>query len=213
MNLFESNNSIPDSPSFYWEHLLKEKNYSIIAGVDEAGRGPLSGPVIAAAVIITGEVEFLNELNDSKKINEKQRAIIYKKIISERNIIFGIGGASALEIDRLNILQATFLAFKRAVFSLRIQPVALLIDGNRAPYFNNIFTQTVIKGDQLSYSIAAASIIAKETRDMIMCNLSERYPEYEWNKNKGYPTKRHKELIKKFGISKHHRLSFKGVIK
>ena len=213
MNLFDFDDKRPKKPSFYWENIIRKNGYPVIAGIDEAGRGPLSGPVIAAAVIIKGNINFIEELNDSKKITEKKRHLIYEKIINCNNIIFGIGGASSKEIDKINILQATFLAFRRAVNSLYVSPDALLIDGNKAPYFGDIYVKTIVKGDQLSYSIAAASIIAKETRDRIMKDLSRKYPQYEWEQNKGYPTKRHKELIVKYGISKHHRISFKGVKK
>ena len=211
MNLFNDDPKIPDKISFFWEDLCKSNGHNIVAGIDEAGRGPLAGPVVASAVIILNPPGFLNLLNDSKKLSESKRDEIFSLLIKSKEIVYSVSAASSGEIDKINILNATFLAFKRAVKKLKLKPDAILVDGNRAPYLDGIFTRTIVKGDSLSYSIAAASIIAKVTRDKIMNNLSRFYPQYMWDINKGYPTKKHKELILEYGSSKHHRRSFKGV--
>lgn len=184
--------------------LFDQKYAGIIAGVDEAGRGPMSGPVIAAAVIITNDF-FHPEINDSKKITAAKREKLYQIIIE--NNLYAIGSASVQEIDQINILNATKLAMSRAISALNIIPDTILIDGNMK--FDDQRISSIIKGDQKSLSIAAASIIAKVTRDNIMLQLHEEFPQYEWRQNMGYGTKAHIEAIKEFGLSIHHRQSFK----
>ena len=177
------------------------------AGVDEVGRGPLAGPVVAAAVIL----DFLNipeGINDSKKISKIKRESINKEIINSSTI--SIGQASVVEIDKINILQASLLAMQRAVNGLRITPKIVLVDGNNAPLVN-IKTETIIKGDNHSLSIAAASIVAKVFRDKLMKNYSSQYPGYAWEKNSGYGTKEHLEAIKRLGVTPIHRTSFKPI--
>ena len=190
--------------------LLYEKEainngYKVICGVDEAGRGPLAGPVFAAAVILP-EGHIIEGVNDSKKLSEKKRDLLYDKIIDEC-ICYSVGTASEKEIDEINILQATFLAMKRAVDGLEIKPDLALVDGNRMPPLD-IDAQTIVKGDGKSASIAAASIIAKVSRDRYMLELAEKYPQYEFERHKGYPTKLHYEKIAEYGISDIHRKSF-----
>lgn len=176
-----------------------------IAGVDEAGRGPLAGPVVAAAVIFD-ENTFIEGVNDSKKIIEIKREQLFEEII-EKSICYGIGIVDQLEIDEINILQATLKAMKLASDQLTINPGLILIDGNKS-FISNTQTKTIVKGDSKSFSIAAASILAKVTRDRIMKKLSIRHPEFLWEKNKGYGTKQHIEAIKKNGYTKFHRKSF-----
>ena len=182
--------------------------YKIIAGVDEAGRGPLAGPVVSAAVILPENFDICG-INDSKKLSEKKRAALFPKIQSQA-IAFGIGIADHGEIDRINILQASLLSMKRAVDDLGLIPDYLLIDG-KFTIDSNIDQRPVIKGDTLSLSIAAASILAKVTRDRIMTDLDLQYPEYEFKRHKGYPTKAHKQAILTHGPCPIHRKSFKGV--
>ncbi|MBP9599531.1 MAG: ribonuclease HII [Desulfobacter sp.] len=182
--------------------------YKIIAGVDEAGRGPLAGPVVSAAVILPENFD-IRGINDSKKLSEKKRAALFPKIQSQA-IAFGIGIADHGEIDRINILQASLLSMKRAVDDLGLIPDYLLIDG-KFTIDSNIDQRPVIKGDTLSLSIAAASILAKVTRDRIMTDLDLQYPEYEFKRHKGYPTKAHKQAILTHGPCPIHRKSFKGV--
>lgn len=181
------------------------KGYAFVAGVDEAGRGPLAGDVYAACVILD-ENNLPEGLDDSKKLTQKKRETLFDEI-KEKAVCFSIGTASVSEIDEINILQATFLAMKRAVQGMKIKPSLLLIDGNREPK-TGITEITVIKGDAKSKSIAAASILAKVARDRYMLELSEKYPEYAFEKHKGYGTKLHYEKIKRFGISEIHRKSF-----
>lgn len=177
----------------------------LICGVDEAGRGPLAGPVCAAAVILPPHIE-LPGLNDSKKLTDKRRRELYP-LIKEAAIAYGIGFASHEEIDEINILQATYLAMERAIAQLGIVPELLLIDGNRAKDFG-IPTQTVIKGDSLSASIAAASVLAKVTRDDWMLEAAKEYPQYGFEIHKGYGTKAHYEALTAFDISPIHRRTF-----
>lgn len=187
------------------ENEYLEKGYSIICGIDEAGRGPLAGPVYAAAVILPIGLE-IDGLNDSKKLSEKKREVLFD-IIKEKAIDYGIGIASEKEIDEINILNATFLAMKRAVNSLKTKPSLALVDGNLKPK-TGIEEKTVIKGDAKSMSIAAASILAKVSRDRFMLEMALKYPQYEFEKHKGYGTKLHYEKIAEFGISEIHRKSF-----
>ena len=177
----------------------------LIAGVDEAGRGPLAGPVCAAAVILPASVDIPG-LNDSKKLSDKQRRALYP-VIKERALAYAIAFASESEIDEVNILQATYLAMQRAVQQLPLKPDMLLIDGNRSPDFD-ISVKTVVHGDSLSASIAAASILAKVTRDDYMLEQAEKHPEYGFEVHKGYGTKAHYAALEKHGHCQIHRLTF-----
>ena len=179
--------------------------FSCICGVDEAGRGPLAGPVCAAAVILPVGV-VIPGLDDSKKLTEKKREALYD-VIKETAVSYGIAFASENEIDEMNILNATFLAIKRAVEKLGVKPDLALIDGNQKPH-TGINEVTVIKGDGKSMSIAAASVLAKVTRDRYMLELDKKYPQYEFKKHKGYGTKLHYEKILEYGISDVHRKTF-----
>lgn len=191
--------------TYEYENELKNKGYEIVCGVDEAGRGPLAGPVFAAAVILPTGLEDIG-INDSKKLSEKKREELFG-IITEKAVSWAVASASEKEIDELNILNATFLAMKRAVDTLTVRPDIALIDGNRKPN-TGIEEVTLVKGDAKSISIAAASVLAKVSRDRYLCELDDLYPEYQFKKHKGYPTKLHYEMIKKYGISPVHRLSF-----
>lgn len=182
-----------------------ETGCNFIAGVDEAGRGPLCGPVVAAAVIFPNrDIEIPVVIRDSKKMSPAQRATAYDWIT--QNTIWAVGQCSPAEIDELNILWASMCAMERAVAMLERVPDMCLIDGNRVP--KNLTGRAVVKGDAKSLSIAAASIIAKETRDKIMHDLSEKFPMYGWNKNAGYPTAEHLQAIEKYGINEHYRKTF-----
>lgn len=187
------------------ENKCKEKGYAFICGVDEAGRGPLAGPVFAAAVILPEGLQDLG-LDDSKKLSEKKREALFD-LIKEKALAYAVASASEKEIDDLNILNATFLAMKRAVAELKIKPDLALIDGNRKPG-TGVEEVTVVKGDAKSVSIAAASILAKVSRDRYLLELDKEYPQYQFAKHKGYGTALHYEMIKKYGISPVHRLSF-----
>ena len=176
------------------------------AGCDEAGRGCLAGPVVAAAVILPKY--FRNEmLDDSKKLNEKKRLLL-REIILQEAVTYGIGIVSPAEIDKINILNASILAMHLALDKLQQKPEFILVDGNRFKPYADIPFATIIKGDGKYMSIAAASILAKTTRDKIMVDLHTDFPDYQWNKNKGYPTKTHIAGIDKVGYSVHHRKSF-----
>lgn len=187
------------------EDALAEKGIRVICGVDEAGRGPLAGPVCAAAVILPPHLE-LPGLNDSKKLTDKKRRELYP-IIKEQAIAYGIGFASEEEIDEINILQATFLAMRRAIDQLEGKAEFALIDGNRETDFG-LPVMTVIKGDSRSASIAAASVLAKVARDDVMLALAEEYPEYGFEIHKGYGTKAHYAALREHGAGKIHRKSF-----
>jgi len=205
---------LPDIRSSFSANMLAfEKQamlsgYRVIAGVDEAGRGPLAGPVVSAAVVLPDNFDVPG-INDSKKLSEKKREALFP-VIQNHAIAFGIGMADHEEIDRINILQASLLSMKRAVEDLQVTPDYLLIDG-KFTINSTIDQRSVIKGDALSLSIAAASIIAKVTRDRIMADLDLQYPEYGLKRHKGYPTKAHKEAILTHGPCPVHRKSFKGV--
>ena len=177
----------------------------VICGVDEAGRGPLAGPVCAAAVILPEHLEIPG-LTDSKKLTDKKRRELFP-IIKEQAIAYGIGLASEQEIDEINILQATFLAMQRALDKLTVKPDLALIDGNREKDFG-VSVKTVVKGDSLSMNIAAASILAKVTRDDLMVQLAEEYPQYGFEIHKGYGTKAHYAALRSHGASPIHRMSF-----
>lgn len=181
------------------------QGYQVICGVDEAGRGPLAGPVCAAAVILPKHLEIPG-LTDSKKLTDKKRRELFP-LIQEQAVSYGIGLASQEEIDEINILQATFLAMERALSQLNVRPDMVLIDGNREREFG-VPVQTVIKGDSLSANIAAASILAKVTRDNLMMELAQQYPQYGFEIHKGYGTKAHYEALRQYGASPIHRRSF-----
>ena len=186
--------------SFYKENTIE-------AGCDEAGRGCLAGPVFAAAVILPPD--FKSELlNDSKKLTEKQRYYL-RPIIEKEALAWAVGTVSNQEIDKINILNASFLAMNHAIKKLKIVPEYLLIDGNRFRPQTEIPFTCMIKGDGRFYSIAAASVLAKTYRDDFMGRIHKEFPNYDWNNNKGYPTKRHRQGIKKHGVTKYHRMTFK----
>ena len=187
------------------EDACKEEGYRLICGVDEAGRGPLAGPVCAAAVILPEHLEIPG-LNDSKKLSDKRRRELFP-IIQESALAYGIGFASPEEIDEINILQATFLAMRRAISQLHVTPDLALIDGNRETDFG-VPCRTVIKGDSLSANIAAASVLAKVSRDDLMLNAAEEYPGYGFEIHKGYGTKAHYAALEEKGPCAIHRRTF-----
>ncbi len=194
------------NPNFDFEY----ETGGIVAGVDEAGRGPLCGPVVAGAVIFVDKnIEIPVVIRDSKQMTAAQRDLAYDWITN--NTIWAVGMCSPAEIDELNILWASMRAMERAVDALALQPNFCLIDGNRVP--KNLNGRAVVKGDAKSLSIAAASIIAKVTRDRLMHDLAQKYPEYGWEKNAGYPTPEHLRAIEKYGINEHYRKSFGPVKK
>lgn len=188
-----------------YEREAQNNGYSVVCGVDEAGRGPLAGPVFAAAVILPQGLD-IEDIDDSKKLSEKKREALYDEIKSLA-VAFNVAFATEKEIDEVNILNATFLAMKRAVDGLSLRPDLVLVDGNRVPALG-LPTKTIIKGDSLSVSIAAASILAKVERDRLMKKLSEKYPDYGLERHKGYGTKMHVEAIKRYGPAEVHRKSF-----
>lgn len=188
-----------------FEKKAYSKGFKAVCGVDEAGRGPLAGPVCAAAVILP-EGLIIEGVNDSKKLTEKKREKMYD-IIIEKALAYSIAFATVEEIETLNILNATMLAMKRAIDGLQIKADYAMIDGNKIPELD-IESEFVIKGDAKSMSIASASILAKVTRDRLLCEYAEKYPEYSFEKHKGYGTKAHIEAIKKYGVTPVHRPSF-----
>lgn len=190
---------------FLYENTVKANGYHMICGIDEAGRGPLAGPVFAAAVILP-ENTVIDGINDSKKLSEKKREALYD-VITETAVSWSVGFATENEIDEINILQATFLAMKRACDGLSIKPDFALVDGNRMPRLG-VETELIIKGDALSASIAAASILAKVSRDRLMYEIDQLYPEYQFAKHKGYGTALHIELLRKYGPCPVHRKTF-----
>ncbi len=187
------------------ENSLFGQGYSNLCGVDEAGRGPLAGPVFAAAVILPQGIE-IEGLNDSKKLSDKKRELLFD-VICEKAVAYGIAQSSEAEIDDINILRASLIAMKRAVSLLDTRPGYILIDGNQL-FDYDIPMQHVVKGDSLSANIAAASILAKVSRDRFMSELAKEYPQYQFEKHKGYPTKLHYECVESFGLSPVHRRSF-----
>ncbi len=203
--------SLPQDDSFFLERNLQQQNYSLVAGCDEVGRGPLAGPVVAATVILPDSCDHTLFL-DSKKLSPKKRESLFDHL-QELPASIGIGVVSHKTIDTINILQASLLAMKRSVIQLQkssLMPDFLLVDGKfHIPM--KINQQAIIRGESRSASIAAASIIAKVTRDAIMVKLHERYPQYNFIKNKGYPTKEHRQAIAIYGICPQHRLTFRGV--
>lgn len=185
---------------FYKEGILE-------AGCDEAGRGCLAGPVVAAAVILPPNFDY-GMLNDSKKLSEKQQKEL-RPVIENGALAWAVEMVSNEEIDKVNILNASFLAMNRAVQKLRVKPEHLLIDGNRFRPQTEIPFTCMVKGDGRFFSIAAASVLAKTWRDEFMEKIHHEFPQFDWRKNKGYPTRKHREAIAKFGITKYHRLSFR----
>ena len=188
-----------------FEEELFAQGYQVVCGVDEAGRGPLAGPVCAAAVILPPHLEIPG-LDDSKKLSDKRRRELFP-VIKEQAIAYGIGLASHEEIDEINILQATFLAMERAIAQLQIKPEYALIDGNRTKDFG-LPVKTVVKGDSLSANIAAASVLAKVTRDMLMEEAAVEYPGYGFEIHKGYGTRAHYDALREKGPSSIHRMTF-----
>lgn len=185
-----------------------EKGFSYIAGTDEAGRGPLAGPVVSAAVLLPTSFHD-PDITDSKKLTPKKRSYLYEKLY-EHAVSIGIGIIDNIEIDRINILNASLISMAISVKNLNPQPDYLLIDG-KFRISADLTQETIIRGDTLSISIAAASIIAKVTRDRLMERYHQDYPQFGFSRHKGYPTKAHKEAIKKFGCCPIHRRTFKGV--
>ena len=192
-------------PDFSFE---QNCGYEKIAGIDEAGCGPWAGPVVASAVIFYEYNEKIwSNLDDSKKLSKAKRESLYDNITNSSQLAYGVGIASVEEIDSLNIAKATCLAMERALSSLNEKPDYVLVDGIRKPQIN-IPLELIIKGDSRSFSIAAASIVAKVTRDRIMDKIGETYPEYGWSKNAGYGTSFHQQALKCYGVTPHHRRSF-----
>ena len=193
-------------PDYEFEKAAVNSGFSFICGVDEAGRGPLAGPVCAAAVILP-EGAVIEGLDDSKKLTEKKREKLYD-IIKTTAVAYSVAYGTLEEIESVNILEATYLAMNRAIEGLNVKPDFALIDGNRVPRGIKIPCETVVKGDSRSMSVAAASVLAKVTRDRLMLEYDKKYPEYNFKKHKGYGTKEHTELIKQYGPCEIHRLSF-----
>lgn len=194
-------------PSFRFELRCEGR----VAGIDEAGRGPLAGPVYAAAAVIDrtrAARKLLRMIDDSKKLSHEQREEAYEAMIASGVVQFSVAEASVEEIDRINILQATFLAMRRALQALAEQPEVVLVDGNRAPPQLGCRAETIVGGDAHSYSIAAASIFAKVTRDRYMTKLAETFPGYGWESNRGYGSAQHLDALTLLGPTPHHRMSF-----
>ena len=190
---------------YSFESAVYARGFTAVCGIDEAGRGPLAGPVYAAAVLLPEEL-VIEGLNDSKKLSEKKREALFD-VIRENALAYGIGFADEKEIDEINILQATYLAMRRAYENMQISCDYVLIDGNRMPPMP-VPGETIVKGDAKSPSIAAASILAKVSRDRVMLEYAKQYPEYEFEKHKGYGTKVHTEALLKYGPSPIHRKTF-----
>ena len=188
-----------------FENEAYENGYTCVCGVDEAGRGPLAGPVFAAAVVL-GRGQIIDGVNDSKKLSEKKREALFDKI-KEEALCYSIASVDEKAIDEINILNATFLAMKKAVEGLEIKPDFAMIDGNKTPDLS-IDCEAVVKGDANSVSIAAASILAKVSRDRYMLEMAEQYPEYQFEKHKGYGTKLHYQMLDEYGPSEIHRQTF-----
>lgn len=198
-------NALPD---YSFEQAARARGLAHVAGVDEAGRGPLCGPVVAAAVILDA-ARIPAGLNDSKCLTAARRETLFAAISAQA--LVGVGLANPDEIDRLNILRASHLAMERAIAALAVPPDHVLIDGNLLPRGLTVSAEALVKGDARSLSIAAASIVAKVTRDRIMVDLAQQHPGYGWQKNAGYPTKDHLHALKILGVTPHHRRSFKPV--
>ena len=195
-------------PDFRLEQDAFADGHRIVAGVDEVGRGPLAGPVVAAAVVLD-PARIPAGLNDSKKLSAKRRAVLHDRIAEVAQV--SVAEATVEEIDDLNILRASHLAMERAVAGLPVAPAMALIDGNLIPRGLGIPARAIIKGDGVSVSIAAASIMAKIWRDRVMWDLAQHYPGYGWETNAGYPSKSHKEALRNLGVTPHHRRSFRPV--
>lgn len=193
-----------ETDRYYYERTAAEHGFTVVCGIDEAGRGPLAGPVFAAAVILPQGV-VIEGLDDSKKLSEKKRDMLFEEI--KARAVYAVASASESEIDEINILNATFLAMRRAFDALPQRPQAAFVDGNRLPKLP-VPAKAIVKGDSLSASIAAASIMAKVSRDRYMLELDKKYPEYCFAKHKGYGTKLHYEKIREYGISEVHRRTF-----
>ena len=193
-------------PDYTFEKTARDEGFLTVCGVDEAGRGPLAGPVCAAAVILPDGL-VIDGLNDSKKLSEKQRERLYDEIVSSA-VSWSVAFADVEEIEEYNILEATFIAMNRAIDGLSVKPDMALIDGNRAPRGAKLPCRTVIKGDSLSCSIAAASVIAKVTRDRLMTEYAKEYPQYGFEKHKGYGTAAHYRAVDESGLCPIHRPSF-----
>ena len=190
--------------------LLSHYSDLVEAGCDEAGRGCLAGPVVAAAVILKKDKDY-PELNDSKQLTEKKRMVL-RELVMQEALSYGVGIVSPEEIDKINILNASFLAMHRALDQLTLQPELLLIDGNRFNPYKKVKHVCIVGGDAKYQSIAAASILAKTTRDLMMKAYDEQYPQYNWKKNKGYPTLEHKQAIADYGTTPLHRMTFNMAI-
>ena len=193
-------------PDYSYEKAAVDSGFKLICGVDEAGRGPLAGPVCAAAVILPEGLE-IEGLNDSKKLSEKKRAALFD-VITEKAVAYCVAYGTLEEIEEKNILQATFLAMNRAIEGLNVKADFALIDGNKIPCNIKVPAAAIVKGDAKSMSIAAASVLAKVSRDRLMLEYDKKYPEYQFAKHKGYGTKLHTDLIKQYGPCEIHRLSF-----
>jgi ribonuclease HII len=199
---------MPSFPTYKYEEKLKLQGYSNIVGVDEVGRGPIAGPVFAAAVVLDPN-HIPMGLNDSKKLSAKKRNLILSEIMKHADV--SVGSASEREIEETNILQASHLAMVRAIDGLKSVPGYILIDGNLVPSSLDIPATALIRGDASSVSIAAASIVAKVKRDLVMCDLGQHFPGYGWEKNAGYPTQQHLSALQDLGITPHHRRTFRPV--
>ncbi|WP_306114805.1 MULTISPECIES: ribonuclease HII [unclassified Roseovarius] len=197
-----------DGPDYSLEQNAFDTGVRVIAGVDEVGRGPLAGPVTAAAVVLD-PANIPEGLNDSKRLTAARRAALNDALMACADV--SIAHASVAEIDDLNILRASHLAMERAVAGLRQRPDLALIDGNMIPKGLTVPAQSIVKGDAISVSISAASIVAKICRDRIMWDLAQQYPGYGWETNAGYPSKSHREALQNLGVTPHHRRSFKPV--
>ena len=195
-------------PDMSFEKAAQARGYRLIAGVDEVGRGPLAGPVTAAAVILD-PARVPEGLADSKQLSEKRRNALYDEIFAVATV--SIAHASVEEIDQINILRASHLAMERAVAGLALAPDHILIDGNMIPRGLAVSAEAIVKGDARSLSIAAASIVAKVCRDQLMVDLAQQHPGYGWENNAGYPSPAHKEALRNLGVTPHHRRSFKPV--
>jgi len=196
-----------DNPLFEYERELSVKGYRVIAGVDEAGRGPLAGPVVAAAVILAPDF-YCQELNDSKTLSASQREAIFSRLVEDRRVNHGTGIADSDRIDKLNILGATFEAMREALAQLAQTPELILVDGSMRIPGLHVDQRAIIKGDSLSATIAAASIIAKVTRDRLMHDYHRQFPEYGFDSHKGYATRQHMEMLEEHGPCPIHRRSF-----
>ena len=193
-------------PDFFYENEAHEKGFKVVCGVDEAGRGPLAGPVCAAAVILPDG--FIPAgLDDSKKLTEKKRELLYDEIIANA-VSYSVAYGTLQEIEEFNILNATYFAMNRAIAGLSVKPDFALIDGNRIPKNIEVSATAIVKGDSKSASVAAASVLAKVTRDRLLYEYDREYPQYGFAKHKGYGTKAHYEAIEKYGVCEYHRVSF-----